>query len=171
MLMIVLPFMAVSSVHADSVAVLDPDSQERYDRFNRIYDVVNDVHDQAHSKWLKLDTCSFFCPSNPGEDIANNMTIQYSWLSKIVDARRATLKYQLSIDYYTRADQLQLAEEQLKWSNDFEQKANSSRSYIWTLSDAYLWKQATLEVAKAGQRGVAYFKQAVENYKNGYKDQ
>jgi hypothetical protein len=102
----------------------------RYKSATNLPFAQNHLTDQAHSKWLKLDTCSFFCPSNPGEDIANNMTIQYSWLSKIVDARRAVLKYQLSIDYYTRADQLQLAEEQLKWSNDFEQKANSSRSYI-----------------------------------------
>jgi hypothetical protein len=143
----------------------NPDAQHRYDKFKELYDVVTDVSNQADTKWRKIDTCSFWCISNPGEDIANSMDIKYQWLSGFTKKRAGVLKYQITNGPYTKSDQVRLAQEQYNWSKDFQKKAYASEAYIRGLDDGYIWKGATYEASMGAKRGTEFFKKELARYK------
>jgi hypothetical protein len=143
----------------------NPDNQRRYDKFNELYNVVTDVAHRADTEWKKLNTCAFWCVSEPGENIAKGMDLQYQWLSDLSKKRAAVLKGQLDVGVTSKYDQVRLAQEQYNWSKDFQRKAEASEVYILGRDDGHLWKHQTNRASTGAEKGTEFFKKELARYK------
>lgn len=144
------------------------DATKRVDKHTKAYAPIHVIAKRSKARWKANETCTFFCPTNFVEELANKMDIEYGLLSKRIAARKVLLIGRIPLQRTPRGSSDD-ALDQLNWAKRILKTAVGVRSYLPHVYDSYspasknpwkeqirIWMKDMNAAVAAAQTGVRY---------------